>query len=488
MKGMISSVLVMLSLAHAIVYKGCVVPSSDKLTLIKYYRKSCKHCQRIGPKLNRVAESIEEAGIPFVFAQVEASECKEEFPKVESVPTVVVKKEGKELGRFSGDISYEDLVDFMAEHTQLERGRFLPPVKEPKSLDALLKVTKRDFVRPFKGPWVVYFDDGKNKAIEDMLLETYRTFQGEISIAKYVGIDKEIVASRYYIYEFPTLLVFYDGILMKYNGDMKITAFNDFCTELTDPSFREVSIEEIEKLGEGGSPIFTVFYKNQMEANRIFRRIAHDLKMNAKIYKSKDESVVKLEENAIKLAVFKNGTHFLYDGDITDEAAIREWLFHTHFPNLSKLSMDNFYSIFHGLKPVALLISHGTNNKSISEFEDISASHNRGLSSSPLVFTYVDAAEYPKFAESNFGQIKAPLIVFFDPSKQVFYGERMHTGERIGEYFARMHQDYEAGTIKKYLREKPRTYKWVIFGFAGIGGALFGVTKLISSRKKIAVE
>lgn len=469
--------------ALALTYDSCEVVPASGLSLIKYYRKGCIHCQNMTPKIDRVIKSIEASREPITGIMVDTERCHEAALDITSIPTVVVQRDGKELTRFSGDKTYEQITEIIAHATGLSQQIFLP--EENAGPKHLLTLTKQDFLSGFSGPWIVYFEGEYNHIVEHILLQTYKTFDREIKIAKYIGPDKEIIAGRYYIYDFPGILVMYDGILMRYNGELTLAAFHEFCTKLVAPSFKEITSEELAALSK---PTFVVFYSDQVQANRTFRRIAHDLKMNAQTYKMKIDAGED-DKHVLRLAVFKNGSKFYYEKDINDEGAVREWLFHAHFPNISKLSMDNFYSIFHGLKPVVSIVADGGNEKELAAFEEIALEHNRGTSSSPYVFAFVDKKEYPKFTETNFGVLHGkPLIVFFDPEKQTFYGGAMGKTENLEAYFTRQLKLFEAKSLEKYAKERPRSYKWLLVGSVALVGVGLAVKLAVATKRKLSVE
>ncbi|KAI5191684.1 hypothetical protein NEMIN01_1617 [Nematocida minor] len=472
--------LLLIHYAFAETYNTCkVLPVAEGYSITKYYAEKCVHCQSITPKIKKIVNSIERKGINITAYNVDTAKCHDEIAEIEAIPTIILRKDNKELLKFSGDMEYEKIVEMFTEATGLSHSIFEKEVHMPQEI---LSVTKQDFLSSFVGPWIVYFENAYDQVLEDILLETYKSFHGEIKIARYTGADKEIVAGRYYIYDFPGLLVMYDGILMRYNGDMTLAAFHEFCSRLVEPSFKDITTDELSKISH---PTFVVFYSDIVLANRAFRRIAHDLKMNASTFKMKIESEEK--ESILRLAVFKNGNKFYYDGDINNEGAIREWLFHAHFPNISKLGMDNFYSIFHGLKPVVTIVTEG-GNKELENFEEIAYENNRGAASSPYVFTFVDKSEYPKFTETNFGALKSDyLIVFFNPEQQMFYGRRRKAKESVQAYFDTQLNDYKEGKLPKYAKENVVSYKKIVIGCAIVASVGTGLKMLLSSKKKKTV-
>ncbi|KAI5172092.1 hypothetical protein NEFER03_1337 [Nematocida sp. LUAm3] len=464
------------------IYDTCQVAPTEGFAIIKYYREDCIHCKNISPKIQQIIDSIEKHGTPITGMMVNVDKCKEESKHIEALPTISIQKDGKEITKFSGDLSYKEIVQKVSFAMELPFEIFHEiAVPEKKSL---IRLTKNDFLSGFSGPWVIYFEDSYSDVLENMLLQTYRAFDGDIKIAKYVGADKEIIAGRYYIYDFPGILIMNDGILMRYNGELSLGAFHEFCSRLVEPSFREISPEELEKIS---SPAFVVFYSDIVLANRTFRRIAHDLKMNAITYKMKMDSPG--EDPLLRLAVFKNGSKFYFEGDINDEGGIREWLFHAHFPNISKLSMDNFYSIFHGLKPAIAIVTDSGNNKEISIFEEVAMQHNKGSSSSPYIFVFIDKKEYPKFTETNFGALhNRPLVVFFDPEKQLFFGKRVRKNESFSEYLQEQIKGYTKGELPQYIKQKPNSYLWLLLVICGISGVSIAAKLLHSTRKKVLLE
>ncbi|KAI5132361.1 uncharacterized protein NESG_00682 [Nematocida ausubeli] len=481
---MIRQALLYLFIVHYVIgqtYNTCkVTPPSFGYSITKYYRDQCVHCKSISPKIQKIVDSMERKQIDINLYNVDTAACYNETEEIDVIPTIIVHKDGKQLLKFSGDLAYDKIVDLFVSKTGLNKNIFEKEVPAPTEI---LSLTKNDFLSSFNGPWIVYFDNGYDHLVENILLETYKSFNTEIKIAKYVGADKEIVAGRYYIYDFPGILVMYDGILMRYNGNMTLPAFHEFCSKLVEPSFKDITADKLSNIVE---PTFVVFYSDVVLANRAFRRIAHDLKMNATTYKMKIETTES--DPILRLAVFKNGNKFYYDGDINNEGDIREWLFHAHFPNTSKLGMDNFYSIFHGLKPVVSIITD-SGNPELEDFEEIALENNRGTSSSPYVFTFVDKTEYPKFTETNFGNLdSSSIIVFFDPQKQIFYGRKRNPKESIRAYFDTQLAQYKDGVLPKYTKHKPGSYKLAAFGVCGLAALGGGLRYLMSRKNKAALE
>ncbi|MEG0502635.1 MAG: hypothetical protein RR525_10480, partial [Cellulosilyticaceae bacterium] len=139
------------------------------------------------------------------------------------------------------------------------------------------------------------------------------------------------------------------------------------------PSFEELTYEKFNELIEENPDdiFFVVFYTDLRIAHSYFKQAAHEYKLKAKIYKSGDVRMFERagifplsadkegkEEERLELAVYKKGLFHKTSAQITNQRAVGEWLFNSHFPHISKINNENFYTIFHGIKPAIVLFTY----------------------------------------------------------------------------------------------------------------------------------
>lgn len=82
--------------------------NNEKKTLILFSADWCGPCKVLKPTLEKVEESLSES---YNFIKVDISDVEETTKKfnIRNIPTCVLTKEGKEIGRFSG-VKTEDQI------------------------------------------------------------------------------------------------------------------------------------------------------------------------------------------------------------------------------------------------------------------------------------------------------------------------------------------------------------------------------------------
>lgn len=85
------------------------VVKSTPVVLVEFYADWCPHCQRMMPVVKQIKEMLN--GSVDVY-QFEIDENKElaGAEKIESIPTFIIYKNGKEAWRYSGEIQAEVLL------------------------------------------------------------------------------------------------------------------------------------------------------------------------------------------------------------------------------------------------------------------------------------------------------------------------------------------------------------------------------------------
>lgn len=88
--------------------------SQSPLVLMEFYASWCPHCQRMMPIVEQVKELLEGTA---AVVQLDIDENREaaDAANVQSIPTFIVYKDGKEQWRHSGEIPGEALVSKVQE-------------------------------------------------------------------------------------------------------------------------------------------------------------------------------------------------------------------------------------------------------------------------------------------------------------------------------------------------------------------------------------
>jgi thioredoxin 1 len=92
--------------------------NNDKATLVLFSADWCGPCKMLKPTLEKIEESFSES---YNFVKVDISEVEETTKKfnIKNIPTCVLTKAGKEIGRFTGVKSETQIKNFLEESSLL---------------------------------------------------------------------------------------------------------------------------------------------------------------------------------------------------------------------------------------------------------------------------------------------------------------------------------------------------------------------------------
>ena len=85
----------------------------DKPVLVDFWAPWCTYCRRIGPALDRIADSRQDILVVKVNIDEEPDLARQE--RIEVIPTLVVYKEGFEMGSIVAPESKARIEEFLAE-------------------------------------------------------------------------------------------------------------------------------------------------------------------------------------------------------------------------------------------------------------------------------------------------------------------------------------------------------------------------------------
>ncbi|EJW05198.1 hypothetical protein EDEG_00730 [Edhazardia aedis USNM 41457] len=459
LKNLANMICIFLALFRSEIIQQCEMPDTNDFVITNYFRDKCGPCDRVTHFMDEIDSRLERNGAGLQIRYVNCTKCDCSEFNVDRVPTITVTENKKVKDSIQGFREFGELVEFLAKNTGIDRRIFRKRIKSTPGKVVALK--DRDFLTAFDGPWLILFYDTKSDMKRELIEQIAEEYEAHLNVGEIDGRSVPSLLEKYSIPVLPALLAFYNGLLVGFNGEDTIEKMREFVDELIRPSFETMDFAkftEMEKNMKPGDPIFIVFYKDLSSANDYFQSIAHEYKFRAKIYKSDDPLLIKkanvdLEKNDLILTVYRNKTFHQNEHDLANKDTIFNWIFHAHYPNLTKITNESIYMILHGIKPVVLLLSR--DDDFVEEFEKISADVHRGVPFVDKIFASLDIAEYSLFVPKMLPDMVVPTVVILDPTSSKFYAEkkRIHR-KNITEYTNKLIENYNAGKLKEYPYKK----------------------------------
>lgn len=85
-------------------------------TIVKYWMKNCNPCNFLSPIMDKVAGETQ--GIAFFQVSVDEYPALAQRARLRGAPTVILYKEGQEVARFTGPMSYEGVMEFIEKNAK----------------------------------------------------------------------------------------------------------------------------------------------------------------------------------------------------------------------------------------------------------------------------------------------------------------------------------------------------------------------------------
>lgn len=451
---------------------ACELQSGSVLTLTKFHSNNCDHCTKIAPHFNEIKDKIMANNLNMKIKNVDCTECDCSALDIAAIPTIILSKGKEEISRHRGFAEYEGLVKFLTDNLEIDEKIF---EKSVNTSGKVIQLYERDFYSGFKGPWIILFYSKRRENLREIFEDIAIKYYNKLNVGEMSEGNAVNLLHRFNIQSFPAVIAIYNGILAGYNGKQDLPGVNRFVEKLIAPSFTELTLDKFEEIATNDpkTPKFVVFYSNLGLANSFYRKAAHEYKLRAEIYRSSDHSLFQRasiypkklddeearDEEKVILTVFKDNVFHRCPVPLSDPHEIAQWLFHAHFPNITQITNDNFYTIFHGIKPAVLLLTQG--DEFVDLLETAAERINDGLPFNEQVFAVLDINEFSMFIPSLLPGIKTPSMVVYDPRKQLFFTKNVQFNEEtfykdilslINDYFADKLSPYPGrSSFKKYL-------------------------------------
>lgn len=480
---------------------NCLVTECTSLqngiVLSKYYLESCAACKRLNPILDEILDRASRAQLNISLREVECTNC--DCEGITNFPTLEITKDKLPKARTVGYKDYTSLARWLKDALILDPQVFTDHIEHEEG--KVKELVSRDFLSGFDGQWLVLFYRDPKDQRRGLFKEIAKQFRSKINVAEVSDKESENVTVRYNITEYPFIMAINHGTSVPYAGVVDLPSLSEFADKLRKPAFENITYMDLKERTRhlmNGEPVYVVLYKNFEMASFYFNELAQQFKFKATMYRSDDPAMFSaaghhpkdigdFEEDPdhnkmVYLTVFKNSSFFTSPATLDDSHGMVEWIFHTHFPHVTDINNDNFYTVFHGIKPVMLLLTRA--EAYLEDFNRLSANWHLGTPSSNLIFATLDTVEYPLFKQHVLQDIKEPAILFYDPVASVWYHKNVRlTKEDFSKTAMDMIDLYFAKRLSKYPPEKSRYTKYAL-GALGVAVAAF-IYKAMSVNSKV---
>lgn len=86
------------------------VISSSAIVLVEFYASWCPHCQRMYPVVKEAEKALEGKALIYQY-DIDENKDLASAQEIETIPTFIIYKDGKEIWRYSGELTLENLVN-----------------------------------------------------------------------------------------------------------------------------------------------------------------------------------------------------------------------------------------------------------------------------------------------------------------------------------------------------------------------------------------
>lgn len=476
-------------------------PISEGYVLSKYFTQWCPSCQKIVPLLDEISNKIDKHDVDLKIRNVDCDACA--CTSIKTYPTLEMSKDGKKLGVLEGFQEYERIVDFIVEHTGIDRTVFDGHVARKEA--TVRQLTRKDFLSGFDGPYVVLFYSRKDDKYRDMFKELAKIYDGRLNVGEISSDDSAELVNRYDIKAYPSVSGIFNGLVVPFLGKDTLPSLIEFCDQLIEPAFQSLTVngfnDMVSRL-EPGEPVYIVLHRNVALASVYFQKLAHMYKFRAKIYKSDDPHLFEkasifpkeLEHggdgsttssnhsDVVVLSVYKNGVFYRYTDTLGDESKVTDWIFHTHYKYLTKIDNHNFYSIFHGLKPVMILLTQS--EQFVDRMNEFSADRHLGVPYTDMVFATMETDDYPLFIPTLLPRLKTPALIVFEPWTNLFYHKKIKlTDTDFTSAAMTIYSLYQERKLPLYPPKSSNILGYLLLGALVLGVGFYYTSKVAVGKK-----
>lgn len=296
--------------------------NDSKQLAVLFYDKDDKKSEKVLVELENIDDDCDKNGIPFV--KIDNDEEAKEYG-IDEIPTLVYF-ENQIPNIYDGDLMNEDeVLKWLIEQVTSDE---IEDVSD-KMLEQLIDKSKH---------LAVLFYDKDDKKSQKILVELENidddTDKHGISFVK---IDDDEVAKEYGIDSLPALVYFENEIPSLYDGDLmnedKVLAW--LVHQVESDEIEDVTDEMLEMLIKKSSNIAVLFYtKGDKTSERVLKELENidddTDKNDIQFVKIDNDNLVREYgiDSVPTLIYFENAIPNVYEGDLTKEEEVLEWLIH----------------------------------------------------------------------------------------------------------------------------------------------------------------
>ena len=236
--------------------------AKNQVMMVKFFAQWCGHCKALAPDYIQLAKDVAEKGLPCVVAEVDGEKLtatKEKY-KIAGYPTIKVFKNGKVM-EYGGERSVESMLEFITE-------KVTPPKRLVTKEEIEGAVTQND-VSIF-----VFPGDSSN------LLPIADRIGTEISSGRLFVVENGELVSVFNETRSPIIIIIknFDEGKVVLLEDLTSEKIEQFITENSKPTVRDIVIEYLQTSISDGKSIVLLYHGGEEEVVQNFNKLAKEEK------------------------------------------------------------------------------------------------------------------------------------------------------------------------------------------------------------------
>ncbi|XP_015789930.1 uncharacterized protein LOC107366806 [Tetranychus urticae] len=417
--------------------------------LVFYAPDNCKECSQILAGLEHIDDDTDEHGILFVTTDDENLARKN---GINTFPSLVLYRNGKPTV-YNGDMKKpDDVLKWVTSEEALSSRDSIEELNK-KMLDKLL--TRSPYVA------VLFIKDKGCSECEKVLYELEKVDHiAESNDIDFVRIEDTDLAKEYNVVAFPALIFFKNRFPQFYEGDLKdehaVLAWMVDSKGSKEDVIEQVDRKMLEVLIEDVPNIVVFFYEDGdcPECEKILTELenidddtdkigVHFVKTNDINY-AKEIGITKIPT----LVYFENGSPSIYDGDLTIEEEVLEWLIQQkNEDTIENVNREILFRLINEKEYLAVLFYKQNDDESEEILEHL---ENIDDDCSDYEVELIKISD--NLIAKKYGIRNPPGLVFFRRGKPLKYEGDLFDEEEVLEWLTRPENMESSDAIERVNR------------------------------------
>ncbi|EJW04097.1 hypothetical protein EDEG_01619 [Edhazardia aedis USNM 41457] len=461
----------------------CDLPDGNVLSL--YIPSDCQNCSDVQNSIEKIGRILHQNEFELETRIFQCDECDCTKIDIQKDPVVILSNNQEEKKRLNENISYDDIVNLIVEYFGYEKSIFDEKMQNDGEVISLYT---RDFNKGLKGAWIILFYDEENENMYAYLKWLADHYKGRLNVARAHENEITWLKNRFHLYSFPVLFGFNNEVSQRFNEEYTVENLQHFCDILLSPDLPDIDYPTYIELAKTSKiPIFLAFHNNLPLVDSYFNKLARDYKFTARLFKSNDSQLIKLAnvsfsttikksvnpDDIVVLAIKKKNVFHKLKITSYNYEKIKEWMWHSHYPHLTKINGHNLQTVIKGIKPVVLLLTTGELYD--NQLEKISENMHKGAVFAKYVFATMDTDQFTGFVEYLLPNLRIPAVVIVDPIRKIYYTKIYKWDENNFESNVyEMIDLYENDKLLPYPFKQKNNLRWLLYGGCWMHYSWFG--------------